>query len=508
MGSTVVDRERARGRLVTSDVMEQVWGEIAALAVSPSPFWPVTRLRVSNVDPADLELLRDAALELEHVAGRDLFVAVAPEVVESCLLAVPSYDDPVKFIGAMRGWQREHGTPLTDRWAESALRSFDRLVGAWFEATEMQPLFWPAETPIPSPPNGLQTVLTWVQSKQPTETRVKLGPLVAQLARAEVDELARRCVTLIEAGEATVDLAERLLPHLACWSAAGVTSVQDELVDRRVLYPGVLFRNASSDISEKLVALAEEPDDRNHALVALAWVNDDVAHRQFAAWRREPPVWESALYVPAHAYASEAGWAVDASGGIRALCADDAKRLVPARGAGAVGTFAAADHPPCPWCGDALTTVFDLDLSSGDLAFLGLPTGRLRVITCERCTAYGEVHTDVDLAGAATWSDANTRPSFIGDGEWIRVATRFELGGRRGTPVETIAVDYLGGRSQLGGYPSWDQDAAYPTCLRCGELMPFIGQIDYADVDQLGEGMLYAFFDPECLTAATTYQQT
>ncbi|BFH17646.1 hypothetical protein WJ0W_001943 [Paenibacillus melissococcoides] len=62
--------------------------------------------------------------------------------------------------------------------------------------------------------------------------------------------------------------------------------------------------------------------------------------------------------------------------------------------------------------------------------------------------------------------------------------------------------------SQLGGHPAWVQDADYPACPSCSATMKFLGQIDWEDIEEYGEGIYDAFICPDCRIAATNYQQT
>ena len=62
--------------------------------------------------------------------------------------------------------------------------------------------------------------------------------------------------------------------------------------------------------------------------------------------------------------------------------------------------------------------------------------------------------------------------------------------------------------SQIGGHPTWIQDAEYIKCPKCSKHMKFIGQIDCADIEEYGDGMYYAFVCEECNIAATHYQQS
>jgi hypothetical protein len=62
--------------------------------------------------------------------------------------------------------------------------------------------------------------------------------------------------------------------------------------------------------------------------------------------------------------------------------------------------------------------------------------------------------------------------------------------------------------SQLGGHPTWIQDASYPACPDCENTMMFVAQLDHDDIEDFSEGLFYAFLCPNCRTTATTYQQT
>lgn len=62
--------------------------------------------------------------------------------------------------------------------------------------------------------------------------------------------------------------------------------------------------------------------------------------------------------------------------------------------------------------------------------------------------------------------------------------------------------------SQIGGCPTWIQDAEYPKCPKCSQHMKFIAQFDWEDVENYGEGIYYAFICSDCNIAATHYQQS
>lgn len=489
---------------------ERVWAVVAGRCVDAAPFWPLRITPQTALNAEDVALLRDAVVELGILAERDFGPGHASDIAAACLLSVPSYDDPPKFLQAVRGWRRDRGVLLAERWVDQAISRFDRVAEAWADLVATQSILWPDERPLELPFEDPHAMWVWVEAHQPSSRRVSLARLVLELTDADAGDLGRRALPLLDLGRECRHAAEWLLTYLAGFLPAGVTAVQAELLAGRHLHPGMFFRDGSGTVRDELFVLVNETTTRNAALVALAWLRDEKVIERFSEWRTEPPAFETDLFIPAHTYSRSAGWAVTAAGDVKDLYYDRAVELVPTATpieTSPVRTLAPADAA-CPWCTDPLTTLFDLDLHRPELEFLALPTGRLRIVTCERCTAYGEVHSDVDLAGNATWSSKNVKPPFVADGEWIRPATPFALGRTRRTPFETLALDGLAGGSQLGGHPAWVQDARYPTCHQCAEPMVFIGQIDFADVEEIGEGVLYAFIDVQCLTAATTYQQT
>jgi hypothetical protein len=62
--------------------------------------------------------------------------------------------------------------------------------------------------------------------------------------------------------------------------------------------------------------------------------------------------------------------------------------------------------------------------------------------------------------------------------------------------------------SQVGGHPTWIQDAEYPACPCCSEKMMFIAQLDGSQLGPYGEGIYYMFICPEDKITATVYQQS
>ena len=134
----------------------------------------------------------------------------------------------------------------------------------------------------------------------------------------------------------------------------------------------------------------------------------------------------------------------------------------------------------------------------------------LPILTCEARSRFGAVYGKVDQTGVAHWSEKNVRPDWLPDdiASWRRgpwSGAQVEL-----TPRRAIhAVDWCMPvtRSQIGGLPSWVQDAEYPCCPECRRTMTFIAQLDKGHFPA-NEGIYYAFLCATCRITSTTYQQT
>jgi len=164
----------------------------------------------------------------------------------------------------------------------------------------------------------------------------------------------------------------------------------------------------------------------------------------------------------------------------------------------------------CKWCSRDLTILFDLDLTDSRLGFLGIPGKRLRVLVCDACCCFGTFFTQVDWNGSCDWGRWNLKPSYLPDDldEWEYLPEHWLIlsANKRGTfNAASISIEIS--CSQLGGYPSWVQDAEYPECPNCGLRMIFIAQLDREDCEA-GEGILYSFLCKTCQVTATLYQQT
>ncbi len=250
----------------------------------------------------------------------------------------------------------------------------------------------------------------------------------------------------------------------------------------------------------------------NHVLCALAWIGDQRVCDEFWGWENSPPRWRGQLHFGPSRHAHVAGWE-PTENGRRDLYHKTCFAIRPVKAGensseSVVLLKESSGH--CRWCHSRLVSLLELNLSAPEFSFLGFGGPYLPVVTCEACSCFGAVYGKVDQAGVAHWSDTNRRPNWLPGniaswrrGPWSGVQVRL-------TPRRAIhAVDWCMPvtTSQIGGLPSWVQNAEYPCCPECRKTMTFIAQLDNGHFPG-SEGIYYAFLCTNCRITATIYQQT
>lgn len=353
-------------------------------------------------------------------------------------------------------------------------------------------------------PRKIDPLINWIPCQTPTDR------IYVKLDRGEVERLSAYAEGLI--GTAEHEVAEAILGCLAAFTDFPLDRCQRALVSSNGLWPSLAFRGSPPDVRDSLIARVDADDEnRNLILLALAWIGDDAVVSLFEKWCHAPPDWRKSMFIPPHDYSREAGWELTPDGRRRNLYFGKAVELKKGS-SDSTGVFRAISsrEDNCPWCGSVLTDLFHFDLKLCGLDSTRDSQSEIRIPTCEICTGFGTVFGTMEPGGGARWSKRNVRPEYLPDDadSWDRLPVDpLKLGAARSALF--AADQFLPTRfSQLGGHPTWIQDAAYPACPDCGDTMIFVGQIDHDDIEEYSEGLFYAFICQPCQKTATCYQQS
>ncbi len=311
---------------------------------------------------------------------------------------------------------------------------------------------------------------------------------------------------LVKSGES--DLAEHICQSLATFTEFDLDRFLESFVAARLYYPSVMFRYASPRICEILVErLKSDHENRNHILCALAWIGDSSVASLFASWRKEPPSWRRSLHVPPENYAHQAGWEIDEAGKRRNLYSTPCRVIqkAPIQSASKIA-IATKSTASCRWCNNSLVNLFDFSECENEMV-----EGPHRIATCSRCSCYGPVFAELDSSGFGAWCPENPRPSYLPESfeDWPELPN-VTLSIVPTPRLPFHATDWCAEPvvSQVGGLPTWIQDAEYPSCVRCQRTMRFVAQLAHDEIESPSEGIYYAFYCASCRLTATSYQQS
>jgi hypothetical protein len=290
--------------------------------------------------------------------------------------------------------------------------------------------------------------------------------------------------------------AESIVLCLAAFTDVSLEKCLRAFVSHGLFWPSLPFHRASPDLRDQLIARVEwDVRNRNHILTALAWIGDDAVVDLFTRWRKRPPTWSGSLYIPPENYSREAGWELNETGQRRDLYFQRCFGLIGEPSVSSATFSAITDSQGlCPWCGKELTNLFDFTPAAFGMKSIFAPNDRMQVTTCEACTAFGTVFGDYDETGSGRWSPMNSRPEYLPDDSstWDKLP-RDPLSVADARPALFAADQFLPTTfSQIGGHPTWVQDAAYPRCPKCSKTMMFLAQVDHDDIEDCAEGIYTA----------------
>jgi hypothetical protein len=360
-------------------------------------------------------------------------------------------------------------------------------------------------------PRKHDPLVIWLPYPNPIEE------VYQSLSQRDLERLVDYVVSMIGEGpcDDRDDQIDSIARELAAFTNADLSKIQSELLASNAIYPSMAFSSPSPEIRDDLLSrLHSDASNRNLILLALAWAGDESIAKLFHDWRKTPPVWVSALHVPPHEYAKDAGWEVDTNGQRRSLYLPECYPLISSDrgGKNSPVEVAVKAKEKCQWCGNDLTDLFSFDLTDERLDFIPHMGEKLTISTCIRCTCYGCFQfREVTSDGLSMWSKHNKKPDYLPDDldEWEDLPERALVLADKQRSCSFACDQFLPvSFSQIGGLPTWIQDFSYPDCPTCNSGMMFVGQLACEDIEQYGEGIYYAFLCPKCSITATTYQQT
>jgi hypothetical protein len=321
------------------------------------------------------------------------------------------------------------------------------------------------------------------------------------LSKQECAELAAKLFTEIN----DADQIEETLLYLSLFTnGESLKKLYPVLIKRKIFYYPEIYRHADESIADKLIQLIEDKDvNINHILICLAWIGTQNVIDFFVDSSRNRPKWTKNLYVSPKEYADQSGWIIEPNGTRRELIAKEVKVLKNKDEADFVRTdfqTFVKHSVNCPFCKNKLTIVFSTQINKLMTEFT----------TCLLCGCYEPIFMRINKNGQSTWHEKNKKWEHFDESmEMDPIAPNtLVLTDEIRKPEYSINQFVAISKSQIGGYPTWIHDAEYLKCHDCGETMDFIGQIDFEDVKEYGEGIYYFQHCKKCNITGTNYQQT
>lgn len=380
--------------------------------------------------------------------------------------------------------------------------------------------------------------------------RYSMEQVYLSLSAEQQHEMKRYAMDLIRSDDE--DGGKDILLYLVCYHDLPLTSEIPELLERDIVYPAVLFKSASGETRDHLIQqVNNDGENRNHILIMLAYIGDEVVVQHFWQWKQSPPDWASRLYVAPERYTLQAGWELTEEGQRRELFITPSYSLYETGESNVAGrerenldgapiSLLVPSSTHCPWCSNPFISLMNLQVQHPALHSVYWKFSHLDVQTCLVCSSYSVVYMEMDATGNPIWSRYNVKPdgfddidveemsvdvlgigsstlevgSLVGEGERAEGAREqeqrrlFHIASEPRQPFHGSEWAMEPSISQVGGHPGWVQDADYPVCPACSATMKAIGQLDGEMIQENGEGVYYMFACEPCQMTAVSYQQS
>jgi hypothetical protein len=365
----------------------------------------------------------------------------------------------------------------------------------------------------------------------------KLEPLVRALSPDNAVEFGKRAIeAFYEGSPDNPDEAADWLCLLAHLHPQSLRDLDAEIFDLELHRDDpILLQLSSMDIVEQIIDDMEDLDDDDvfADLETLVWIckGDSEAIEHYRTLYVNPPKslinlvgginkYTGGTMTPSDYLESmtrQAGWEFISENEIRNLHYPVLRRLLASHTPVAPIAVAQPTNLTCPWTGYRLPILLQLNLKHPDLAFLKINGKELNFPAHPQAAACGDFFTKSSRKG-----DFFVHPVSLGeevrsqifdperfglDNEWVFPKMRYTLAAPC-PAIESAHFDMPVTYSQIGGMPTWEQDARYPVCPDCRRTMLFVAQLHASELEEHGTGTFYFHYCVDCEVACTRYDCT
>ena len=270
-----------------------------------------------------------------------------------------------------------------------------------------------------------------------------------------------------------------------------------------------IYRNASLDITRKLVNKIESETCLFTALQALAWTGSELAVQKFLEWKRERPDWAVGTICLVSELTKDAGWELDDDGSKRSLYWDVCYPVVEANSENKKCISMRPRSGNCPWCEGRTFNLFDLSTKDKRLSHLPNICEKIVIPVCLCCVQSGTIYSISDESGKWFLDRFQEREPYD---ECIKVRiVKFDnemivpplvLSENRRMPLLGSVASVPVSRSQIGGMPTYKD---FPKCIYCERTMKAIGQLQLSRVNNSPIGTHIGYLCDSCFATAVQY---
>lgn len=291
-----------------------------------------------------------------------------------------------------------------------------------------------------------------------------------------------------------------------------LSAVATAALEQKIYYPGLLYRDATSEVQEELIRLLLQPDissnEAGHLMLCLAAAEGERVAEVFAQLEREPLPWRNQLYVGPAIYAQQHGWGFNSKNERVQLHYEQCYALLPGEVREEVAEAGKLrEEEYCSDCGCQLVDILRLDGRDARLSFLQVD-GVLNIPVCPNCCTMNEKNVvQYDEVGNCTMIVDGS-----GEGNYVSAEDLQTMDQMILTLTKTSLPKYYacGGDEviTIGGQPDWIQDAQIDACPSCEEWMVFMAAVPWSAIYDSAEGTLYIEHCPDCRMISMHHQQT